>query len=63
LGDARDWATYEFPLPDHLGYDVGREGGSTPINKRTVFIVNDQAIDEFFSKVIELQNFGTIPSE
>jgi hypothetical protein len=63
LGEARRWATYEFPLPDYLSYQVARGDGEVFVNKRTVFIVNDKAIDEFFSKVVGLQNFDGTPAE
>lgn len=48
LGEARKWASFEFALPDYLSYGAEREGGSISLPKRTVFIVNDKHMDEFF---------------
>lgn len=49
LGEPRKWATFEFALPDYLSYEAGREDGSIYVPKRTVFIVNDKYMDEFFN--------------
>lgn len=63
VGAPRQWATYEFPLPDFLSYEVPRGNGSTFVDKRTVFIVNDTAIDDFFSKATLVENLSGRPSE
>ncbi|WP_166664084.1 hypothetical protein [Actinophytocola oryzae] len=54
---------YEFPLPDYLSYEVPRGDGPTFVNKRTVFIVNDSAIDDFFSKATLVEQLGGAPIE
>jgi hypothetical protein len=55
LGEPRKWATYEFPLPDHMSYNVSRGvGSSITIGKRTIFIVNDEFMAEFFSKALSV---------
>jgi hypothetical protein len=64
LGDARKWTTYEFPLPDFLSYSLKRgDGGRTHVAKRTVFIVNDKFIDEFFMRALDVVSSGGKPSE
>jgi len=64
LGDAKKWISYEFPLPDYLSYEIDRaEEGTVFVNKRTVFVVNDKAIDEFFSKAVDVQNLRATPTE
>lgn len=65
LGEPRKWATYEFPLPDYLSYQVDRSsrGGSLYISKRTVFIVNDKSMSEFFASAANIDDFAGLPSE
>lgn len=61
LSEPRKWVTTEFPLPDYLSYRADREGGSIAMPKRTIFIVNDQSIDEFFTGALDVATFATIP--
>jgi hypothetical protein len=61
LSEPKKWVTVEFPLPDYLSYETDREGGRIRFFKRTVFIVNDQSIDEFFTGVLDVATFRTIP--
>jgi hypothetical protein len=50
-------------LPDFLSYAVERDGGVTYVNKKTVFVVNDKSLDEFFDKIIDLEGFEGLSSE
>ena len=61
LGEAKKWVTYEFPLPDHMSYSVSRGFDATHIGKRTVFIVNDKYMAEFFTKALGVQVSGHPP--
>jgi hypothetical protein len=55
LGKPKPWVSYEFPLPDHLGYSINRQDGSTaPVNKRTIFVVNDEHMKDFFLKALNV---------
>jgi hypothetical protein len=51
IGEPRKWLTYEFPLPDYLSYEAK---GNRVIERRTVFIVNDKYIEEYFSNVYSI---------
>lgn len=61
LNGPRKWLTFEFALPDYLSGFVKREGGSISVAKRTVFIVNDQSIDEFFAGALDVANLMGVP--
>jgi hypothetical protein len=61
LSEPRKWVTVEFPLPDYLSYETDRGGGRIAMSKRTVFIVNDQSIDEFFAGAPDVATLGTMP--
>lgn len=55
IKEQRKWVSVEFALPDYLSQRFEREGGmSVAVPKRTVFIVNDKAIDEFFTGSLEV---------
>ncbi len=64
LSGPKQWVSYEFPLPDYLGYTFQRQGGTTvAVNKRTAFVVNDQSIDDFFNAVLNVTNLDGIPKQ
>lgn len=55
LGDPKKWASYELPVPDFMSYSISRgDDGQATIGKRTVFIVNDGSMAEFFSKALNV---------
>lgn len=62
LSSPKKWATYEFPLPDYLGYSFKRGKGKTTVAKRTVFIVNEKAIDEFFCGAVNVSRHMKSPT-
>ena len=55
LGQPKPWLSYEYPLPDHQSYEINREDGSVvAVGKRTIFIVNDKYLTEFFAKASDV---------
>ena len=61
LGEPRKWASFEFALPDYLSYEAERTGGNIYLPKRTVFIVNDEHMDEFFNGAATPQTIFQVP--
>jgi len=61
LTGPRKWLTFEFPLPDYLSYGAERDGGLVNIPRRTVFIVHDQSIDEFFTSALDVHTLKNVP--
>lgn len=54
--EEKKWLTYEFPLPDFLGY--GRTSDNVAIEKRTTLIVNDKALLDFLNAVSVIDGLG-----
>lgn len=54
--EEKKWLTYEFPLPDFIGY--GKVEPRVSIEKRTTFIVNDRAFVDFLKGIGVIYGLG-----
>ncbi|WP_238440059.1 hypothetical protein, partial [Frankia sp. AgB1.8] len=62
LGGPKQWISYEFPLPDYLGYEIRREDNSASVKKRTIFIVNESSLEDFLVGALSVSKLDEIPS-